>query len=416
MNRKLISKLITIAILLPVATSWANIDYLQKAQAEDAYTQQIRNHLHEFPELSWQEDNSLQFIKAEIQKIKPLSNRTIQIRDVYKGGLVVDLQRNAKKTLLFRADIDALPILENPNNQPRSKTNGKMHACGHDAHSAMLLSALKLLATDQNLPLKHNIRFVWQRAEENPGTADRVVSGGQSLVQEGVLDGVDEVYGLHIWSKLKEGQLASARRAIMGHTAKLKIAINSSGGHTSTPHTGVNSIRVATAVMDALKDMPLRTLGPYEPVSLEPTVFKSGEAANVMPGTAEVWYSLRTFLSTTEQKNFVQNLNNVINSISQQFDADISAKIIDGYPATINNAELFRENSTYFASHGLEVEEVSPILAGEDFSYYLQNRKGVFWILGAEQPETGAHHSPNFNPSKNVFFKGVAMWLMLANK
>lgn len=395
----------------------AAMDSIKIAKQNESYLFSIRNQLHQYPEICWEEEKSLSFVKSELEKIKPIKGRALKIYDHHEGGLVADLTiDNPRQFLLFRADIDALPVEEDPSHEVVSKIKGMMHACGHDVHSAMLLTAAKVLLTDASVNPTSNIRFIWQRAEENPGANPEKHSGGYTLVKEKVLDNIDEVYGIHIWSKLPSGQLYSANKAIMGTADRLKFDIYASGGHSSSPHQGVNALRVAHALMEALREVHVRILGPTEAVSLEPTILHAGTVSNIMPAHAELWYTLRTLMPPEPLEAFQAEIKKVVQNIAQQFEVKIDANFKGGYPATINNTEIFQSQKAYLNSKGLTVKDATPILAAEDFSYYLQQRPGVFWLLGANQPTTGAHHSPTFNPDTKAFHQGVALWLLLATK
>lgn len=408
-------KILTLLFCLLPGALVAQMDMITLAKKNEPYLFEIRNHLHENPEICWQEDKSLFYIRKQLETIKPVEGRKIKFHEGFEGGLVVDLVTEpSKKYVLFRADIDALSVQEDPNHDVVSKVKGKMHACGHDVHSAMLLTALKILATDSNIKPTKNIRFIWQRAEENPGSDPKRYSGAYTFIKENVLENIDEVYGIHIWSRLPSGGVYSANRAIMGTANRLKIDINSSGGHSSAPHQGVNALRVANALMDALKEVHVRLLGPTESVSLEPTILNSGTATNAMPAHAQMWYTLRTFLEPDALETFRNDLNDLIQNVANQYKAEINVEFGPGYPVTLNTPALYQKHKSYLSQHGLKVEDVAPTLAAEDFSFYLQKKPGVFWLLGVEQPGSGPHHSPTFNPDTKAFHKGVALWLLLS--
>lgn len=414
MIRIFIVKIFSLMVLLSGMVN-ANTAILEQAKEQEAFLFRIRNHLHEYPETAWKEDKSLAYIKNELQKIKPIQGRSLIIHEHYEGGLVADLLiESPRKFLLFRADIDALDVEEDTSHPFFSKIHGKMHACGHDVHSAMLLTAAKILLTDAIIEPTSNIRFIWQRAEENPGTDPKRYSGAFTLVKENILDKIDEVHGIHIWSKLPSGEVFSTSNAIMGTSTSIKIAIQASGGHSSAPHQGSNALRVANSVINALQEVHVRLLGPTESVSLEPTILNSGTTKNAMPASAELWYTLRTFLKPDELKIFENKLGDLVQNIAQQFNVNISIAFEEGYPVTFNTSTLFQKYKNYLNENGLSVQETTPILASEDFSFYLLQKPGVFWLLGAEQEGSGAHHSPTFNPDVRGFYKGVALWLLLA--
>lgn len=321
----------------------ANMDIITLAKQQEPYLFSIRNHLHENPETAWEEEQSLAFVKAELEKIKPAKGRKLIIKDNFEGGLVADLiVPSAEKMLLFRADIDALHVEENPSHAVVSNIKGKMHACGHDIHSAMLLAAAKVLLSDESISPTTNIRFIWQRAEENPGTDPKRYSGAFTFVKENVLEGIDEVYGIHIWAPLPSGTIFSANKAIMGTANRLKLDVYTSGGHSSSPHQGINALRVTHALMSELKEVHVRLLGPMESVSLEPTILNAGTATNAMPAEAHMWYTLRTFLEPEALSIFEANLKRLINNIANQYQAKVDVKIGPGYPVTMNNAELYQ--------------------------------------------------------------------------
>ena len=199
-------------------------DILTLAQGAQDYMVETRRFLHMYPELSWKEDNTISFIKSEIKKLLNNYKGSSTLTEK-KGGLVLDLNLSPEfDRILFRADIDALPIQEETNLSFASQVPNVMHACGHDCHAAMLLGALKVL-TSENLEIKHNIRFIFQRAEEIP----YVTSGGESLVKDGIMKNIAKAYALHISSKDEEGILRSKPGLMMSNCTSIRLRSNAWG-------------------------------------------------------------------------------------------------------------------------------------------------------------------------------------------
>jgi len=330
-----------------------------------------------------------------------------------EGGIWTDFVTNPKYPwLLFRADVDGLPIEEKTGLLFASKNNGKMHACGHDIHSAMLLGAIRAIVSGQVVPC-YNLRFVFQRAEENPITE----SGGLKLVNEGVLLNISRVFGLHIWATGETGVFYSRSGALLGNSDRMQITITTTGGHVAQPHNGVNALRVAQAIMNSLEGFYNRTLGPVEPATLEPTILNSGTASNVMPAAAVLWYGVRTMLESKNRDQYLDILEGQIQTIVTGFPgASVKINRILGHPALHNTAEDVEKVYTLLGSLGQKVQEHQPILGGEDFAHYLKNRPGAFFMLGANQPGCGDHHMPSFNPDEAVLWRGILFWLCLATQ
>jgi len=241
-----------------------NFNPLLRSIARDAedFVIDTRHILHQHPRLRWNEDDSLLFIQGEIERLQAENPNTVGINIKWcEGGLVVDLDVSGQyDRIILRADIDALPIIEATGLPCESRMPGIMHACGHDIHSAMLLGFAKQVIEGKlglnNVELKHNLRLVFQRAEENPGTAPRPESGGEVMVKEdGVLDGIASAYGLHIWNNPEgtgvPGVFYGRSGAIMGNSGRFMVKIKARGGHVMKPHTGINCRRIADMICRA---------------------------------------------------------------------------------------------------------------------------------------------------------------------
>lgn len=372
-----------------------------------------RRHLHQFPETRWQEDASLQWVLERVQAAK--STFAWHQKTGFSGGLVIDMLVDEKLPWrLFRADIDALPIQEETGLPFASAHSGVMHACGHDAHSAMLLAAYDAVQSGQIQPT-HNIRWVWQRAEENPQTPPEEESGGARLVREGVCEGMKSAHALHIWADHPSGQFESYPGAMMASSGRIKIELKCTGGHAAMPHLGSNALRVAHQICTALEGFAALALDPLESTVLEPTVLHAGTAANVRPAQAELWFANRHFLDGGAAKQYQNQLEKRIRDVVDFYsDASAEIRFTGGHPVTRNTPEDVQHLKVLLGEAGQNAQIIPPLFAGEDFAYYLQKAPGSLWLLGAHQPATGSHHTPVFNPSEEVLWRGVLFWLLLA--
>jgi len=375
------------------------------------YVTQVRRHLHQYPELGWQEKKTLSFLQNEVSQIVKKSRFSWSIEEK-KGGLVVDITHNPTyDTILLRADIDALPIQEETGLSFTSKHPGIMHACGHDCHAAILLGALKAIC-EHTLPLQHNLRFVWQRAEENLLTD----SGAAALIQEGVLKNIAKVYGLHITSKEDLGCFVSRPGPLMSNSTHIRFKIKCLGGHVMNPDKGSNAIDIMTDIHSHLRGLILSLLGPKEPVSFVPSVSHAGMAPNIMPSQAYAIYSFRNFLSLEKRNRFIHQLKERVLSLIRLY-ADASLESFEccpGYPILENHPDDYELSRQMLLDNGCHVATTRLMFSGEDFSYYLQKCPGCFWLLGAAQGACYDHHTSFFSPSEEVFWQGVLFWLTLA--
>lgn len=403
----------------------------EAAQSVQDFVVKVRRRIHMNPETRWEEDDTRKAINRAIYDMghtgfdiflpqTDIDGYSLDQPQESNGGLVFDYNgagANAPR-ILFRADIDALPIHETTGLPFASQNEGLMHACGHDTHTAMLLGAMRVIGTGLVNPVV-NLRFVFQQSEENPGTDPVPISGGDKLVQSGVLEGVSRAYGLHIWPSGDAGTFYSRSGALLGNSGRFKMVLHSTGGHVAEPHKGGNVLRIYHEIQSAFDTIKTRHLPPTEPSSIEPAIAKAGEASNVMPAAGEFWWGVRTMLQRDEHANFMSLMETEARSIVARYPGS-SAEFsrIMGHPSLINDAMSYNGVSARLSEAGLIHAEHPPILGGEDFAHYLdQKNRGVpgsFWMLGAHQEGTGDCHQPNFNPNEDVFWKGVLYWLLLA--
>ncbi len=383
------------------------------AKSLEFYTISLRRAFHKIPEPSWKEEKTLALLKSELQKIILKSLYPTKVIEA-KGGLWVDLLvDNSLPWILFRSDLDALPIEEETGLFFSSIHEGYMHACGHDCHIAMLLASFYAIATGM-IACKSNIRFVWQRAEE----CGEDPSGGSLLVQEGVCNNIDFVYGLHISSTLESNTLYSRKNLMMANSCYIEFTINCSGGHVMRPDLGSNAISLMGDVLNHLKGFEKLYFGPDEPLAFVPSIAAAGTKSNIRPNSANFCFAIRNFLPEAERDAFIKAIKARLETITHLYPSAhlFSFDFKPGYPALYNNPE-----NHLFVQNALQEQEFitleAPLLfSGEDFSFYLQKTPGSFWLLGAKQDPLFDHHTSKFNPDESSLSQGVAFWLTLAHK
>lgn len=373
---------------------------------ENYFLLRVRRHLHQFPELRWEEKKTIAFIRREIEKFN--SDIRIKVREL-RGGLVIDFIYNISLPfILFRADVDAIPVQEETGLAFSSKTPNVSHSCAHDAHIAMLLTAMKIIA-EGGVELTKNIRFVFQRAEENPITE----SGGSVLVnKENVCHFVEAAFGLHLFVRdgFETGKFYTYKKEAFANSRRIKIIVNAPGGHASSPNV-LDTIQIGIDIRSKVLELckSLEETGKLFPKC---TIFKSGTGSNVIPSQAEMWFSFRNFLNHEELSNLLSSIDTEVKAIWK----DVSITHIAGHPALSNDPRLTVQVASIMEQSGMKPEFTSPIYAGEDFAHYAKVVPSTYMMLGAAGPKSGDHHSPTFNIEETVMPLGVKYWLLLATE
>lgn len=366
-----------------------------------------RRHLHQHPELSFHEDETSQFIYDTLLTFPGLIV-TRPTRTSVMARLVTD---RPGKVLALRADMDALPIQEENEFTFRSTRDGVMHACGHDGHTAMLLAAAQVLAQER-ARLSGEIRFLFQHAEELfPG-------GAQEMVDAGVMEGVDLVLGTHLWASLPVGSIQVGAGPLMAAPDTFRIRIIGKGGHAAHPDQTIDSIAIGAQVVTNLQHIVARNNDPLEPLVVSVTRFTAGTADNVIPGTAELGGTVRTFDATLRDR-VPELMERIVKGITEAHGASYELHYQRGYRPVINNAEaadLLRSVlvDTFGAS---SVLPAVPSMGGEDFSAFLQKAPGCFFFLGAGNREKGIdapHHHPRFTVDETALPMGVRAFVAAA--
>ncbi|MBA7483881.1 MAG: amidohydrolase [Bradyrhizobium icense] len=366
-----------------------------------------RRDIHQHPELLYDVHRTAAFVA---DRLKEFGCDEV-VTGIGKTG-VVGVIRGRKpagkgdlKVIGMRADMDALPIEEETNLPYASKTPGKMHACGHDGHTAMLLGAARYLAETRNFA--GNAVVIFQPAEEGG-------AGAAAMIKDGLMDrfGIEQVYGMHNGPGIPIGQFAIRTGPIMAATDAIDIKIEGLGGHAARPHKCIDSILVGAQVIAGLQSIVSRTIDPLESAVISVCEFHAGNARNVIPQTAELRGTIRTL--TEEVRSLVeQRVREVVAGVAQMTGAKIDLVYERGYPVTVNHpaqTEVATRIATEVGGAGA-VADTPPMMGAEDFAYMLEARPGAFIFCGNGN-SAGLHH-PAYNFNDEAILYGTSYWIRL---
>jgi amidohydrolase len=370
----------------------------------------LRREIHANPELGFKEFKTSALIEEYLNDIGLDRVQT----NVAKTGVIGILYGNdTSRTVLLRADMDALPIEELNEIPYKSKNPGVMHACGHDGHVAMLLVAAKVLSKHRN-ELKGNVKFVFQPSEEKaPG-------GAVKMIEEGVLDNphVDYAFGIHLGNIFEKGSIALKEGVFMAEADSFKINVYGTGGHAAYPHLSVDPIIIASNIVLSLQTVVSREINPIDPVVVTLGKICSGDAFNVIPEKAEMLGTVRT-LDRKISEIIPEKIERIASNIASAYRGRSELEYEFGYPPLINNAEETKFVKRIAESIiGKEKILDAPIsMGGEDMAYFLQKVPGAFFWLGSMNREKGLdkpHHSQYFDFDESVLPIGVEFHVKIA--
>ena len=357
----------------------------------------IRRHFHENPELGFEEFRTSAHI-ADLMEGLGLEVR----RNVAQTG-VVALLRGGKpgKTVAIRADIDALPVQELNDVPYKSKTPGKMHACGHDVHITAAIGAAMLLAQHRE-SLAGNVKFLFQPAEEGPG-------GAEPMIQDGALENprVDAIIGGHVWGSLDSGVVEVLPGPIMASADIIRLTIHGKGGHAAHPHTSIDPIVIGSEIVSALQKIVSRQTDPTEAAVISICLFRAGDTFNVIPNSAYLEGTVRT-LNNTLRQEIPKKIESVIRGITEPYGATYELDYTFSYPATINDPGV-TESVRQSAAKILGAENVRTAarasMGAEDFAYFLLAVPGTYIRIGVRNAVKGITHDihhPQFDIDEDI--------------
>lgn len=364
-----------------------------------------RRDFHEHPELAFQEVRTAGIVADRL--------RALGVEDVRTGiagtgvtGLIRGTKPGDGPTVLLRADMDALPILEENQVEYVSQNPGVMHACGHDAHTAMLLGTARLLMDRRN-EFSGTVKVLFQPAEEMPP------GGAKPMIDEGVLEDpkVDAAFGIHIDQQSPVGKINVRSGPAMAAADRFVITINGKGGHGASPNETIDPIVIGAQIITALQTLVARTINPSEEAVVTVGYFKGGLAFNVIPDTAEMGGTVRTF--TPENRDLLEKrIGEIAKGIAEALGATVDYTYTRGYPATVNDpamTELVREEAAKVVGED-GVETPALMMGAEDFSYFLEKVPGAYWFVGSNNPDRGliwGHHHPKFDIDEAAMAIGI---------
>jgi amidohydrolase len=364
-----------------------------------------RQTIHQNPELGYDVHETARFVADRLADF----GCDEVVTGIGRTGVVGIIRGNlgAGTTVGLRADMDALPLNETTGRPYASRTPGKMHACGHDGHTAMLLGAARYLAETRNFA--GSVAVIFQPAEEGG-------AGGLAMVKDGMMDrfGISKVFGMHNMPGLPVGEFAIRPGAIMAATAEFTITVTGRGGHAAMPHTSIDPIVIASQLVGALQTIASRTTDPVDSVVVTVTKFHAGQAYNIIPETAEIAgtvRSLRKEVAATAR----ERMQALCDGLAAAFGARISMNYKSNYPVTFNHSAetIFAGDVAAQVAGDTRVHrEIQPLMGGEDFSYMLEERPGAFIFIG--NGDSANLHHPAYDFNDEVIPHGVSYWVRIA--
>ncbi len=360
----------------------------------------FRKKIHSNPELSYEEFETTKTIKEYLLEDNIEFNN---FEDLTGGYAYIDCGKET--TIGYRADIDALPILEKTNADFKSKNDGLMHACGHDIHTTVALGVAKMLNTLKE-DLNHNIIVIFQPAEEsNPQ------GGARLVVEQGIFEkyNITEIYGLHVWPEYDVNEIAIKEGPLMGSSDRFSITVLGENAHAAEPHNGIDAISISVDIINAIEHKLRREIDPFEAALVSIGDIHSEGRYNVVSANVEIGGTIRTI--SEETREYVhKRINEIVTNIADAYHGDAIVNINDGYPVLSNDAELtkiFVKNAEEILGEDNVITNINPSLVGEDFGFFSKLAPSLFFFLGCggEYPL----HSNKFLPKEDTIYTGVEL-------
>jgi amidohydrolase len=369
-----------------------------------------RHHIHKHPELSFKEELTSDYIASVLE-----ANDIEMHRGLAVTGIVATIHgKKEGRVIGLRADMDALPIQEKNDFSHKSVHDGKMHACGHDGHSTMLLGAAVHLKENNNF--SGTVHFIFQPAEEGGG-------GGRVMVEEGIFEKFpcEAVYGMHNWPGMAEGQFAVHDTAVMAANETLKISIKGKGGHAAMPDQCVDPVVIGAQIITALQSVVSRNVAPLDSAVVSITMVDAGFVSNVIPNDMNLTGSLRYF-STEVGIEVKAKIKKIVEGVSHSMGATATFSSTPNYPATVNtpkHAELCSNAAAEVVGSQNVLRNENPSMGSEDFSFLLNASEGAYiWIGNGLVPEDGPEggcmlHNTEYDFNDEILPLGSSYWVQL---
>ena len=378
-------------------------ELLEDARSQTDWIVGLRRELHRFPELGYQEVKTSQLVRDTLDKL-----RISYESGIAETGVVATLGTGESPCVGLRADMDALPIHEETDVPFRSEVDGKMHACGHDCHTSMLLGAAKLLKARES-ELHGTVRLLFQPAEEGG-------AGGKRMREEGALASPDvqRIFGLHVWPLLPTGTVGARAGTFLAAAGEVDIIVRGKGGHAAMPHLCIDPVVTSAKIITELQTIVSRSLDPLESGVISITTVHGGEAYNVIPEEVRLAGTIRAL--TMERFEWLQER---VQSIASQVAAANDCKATIGfpgnhYPPTVNDAGVWNDVKDFAGEllGNTAVHEIPAVMGGEDFAFYTERVPGCFVGLGIRNEESGCTysvHHPMFKVDEKALPIGAAL-------
>jgi len=384
---------------------------LEAAKAIEKDIIEIRRAIHMHPEIGLETPVTSGLVARTLRELG------IEVRERVGGHGVVGLLRgegpdgsDAGRTIALRADIDALPVTEDTGVEYRSKIPGAMHACGHDAHAAILLGAAKVLA-GMRKEFSGNVKFIFQPAEEGPG-------GAQPMIRDGCLDNPkpDAIIGAHVGNlwPVTFGQIGVKAGPLMAATDSCAVTVRGKGGHGATPHKTVDPVVIASYIIPVLQTVVSREIDPLESAVVTVGKIEAGTAANIIPETCQFNATVR-YLDRSLGRYIEERIDGICSGIARALRGEATVEYHHGYPPVVNDpkvSELVAKAAAAIVGEE-NVRDIPAVMGGEDMSYYLQEIPGAFFAIGTGMPGKGTdfpHHHPKFNIDEKMLHVGAAVF------
>lgn len=384
------------------------LNYLQRANEIYKDLVEIRRHIHQHPELGYELPETAKFVKEK------LAEYGIEGHDFSKGGVTAVIGKKGGKTILLRADMDALPIIEKSGLDFASKIEGRCHACGHDIHPTILLGAARLLKENED-KLEGQVKFIFQPAEE-------LLTGGGVMVDEGILENpkVDAAMGLHVWPHADRIGIGYNKGVMMSSANNFRIKIKGIGSHGSMPYLGVDPVFIGAKIVTGVPELIAREIKFDESAVVTMGKFVANGAINVIPAEAVIEGTVRTFSNETREY-IKKRLPELVSDIAKTYRGEAELEFLSDCPVLINNTELAEEALGYLKEidKDLFLQEIPRQSGSEDFAYYANKVPAFFFVLQnpvEDESKRRPLHHPEVLFNEEAMPLGVAALAQLATR